>query len=308
MRIGVVIPTYNRQQLVLEALQSVLAQTRAADRVVVVDDGSVDETVARVRDWIGERAGTAHWEVVPLARNGGVSAARNAGLARIDDCELVSFLDSDDLWPPEMLERVASAAVERPESVAYVVDRLNTDFTRDREPWMQRFDWIENLPVERLIRFGCPGPSCVVMRRATLLAIGGWDAELRYMEDFDAMARLSLAGPIAHVPGVVIHYRLGVGVLHGEQKALSQSHSDRGLHRANAVERFRSAHRYPGLTQERAFCWFRAGRSAYRQRNWAECQERCVRSLRIAPWYPRPALLWLRARIRQFFPPGAATA
>jgi len=308
LRIAVVVPTYNRQKLVLETLESIRGQTRAADRVVVVDDCSTDETVVRVREWVASRDATAHWHVEALPENRRVSAARNAGMKLAGDYDLIAFLDSDDIWPPEWLERVEELARRRPEAAAYVSARRIEDSTRDREPWMQTFEWLEHHPVERLIRLGCPGPSCVAMRRTALEAAGGWDEELRYMEDFDTMARLSLRGPIAHVPGVAIRYRLGVGVLHGEEEAMSHSFSDRGWHRASAVDRFQQAHNYPGLTRERAVCWFRAARSAYRHGNWAECQQRCARSLRIAPWYPRPALLWLRVRLRRLFMPDSAHA
>jgi len=301
MRIGVVIPTFNRERLVLETLESVAAQTRPPDRVVVVDDCSVDGTVDRVQEWMDTRIGATEWRVERREENGGVSAARNTGIALAGDCDLLAFLDSDDLWPPDMLEKVLASEQRNPHAAAFVVDRLIEDSTRDRQPWLERFDWIETHPIERLIRRGCPGPSCVVMRRTALEQTGGWDEDLPYMEDLDAMARLALAGPIAHVPDVAIRYRLGVGIVRGEQKAMSHSFTDRGLHRANAVERFKKAHDYPGLNFERAYCWYRAGRTAYRHGNWIECEQRCARALRLTPWYLRPAVLWLRARARRLF-------
>lgn len=303
MRIGVIVPTYNREGVVLETLESIAAQTRPVDRVVVVDDCSSDGTVEMVQRWIEKQSGPTRWEVVRHDRNGGVSAARNSGMAVADDCDLLGFLDSDDLWPAELTERVLAAATQSPDAAAFVFDRRIEDFTRDRPPWLQHFDWIARRPVERIIRHGCPGPSCVVMQRDALEKAGSWDEELRYMEDFDAMARLSLLGALVPVSGTLVSYRIGVGNAAGDAIPNTHLYKDRGFLRVQAVERFRSRCSYPGLRRERAFCWFRAGRSAYRNGNWLDCENRCARALKLAPWHLRAAVYWLRARAQRRFRP-----
>jgi glycosyltransferase involved in cell wall biosynthesis len=97
MDVGVVIPAFNVAQYVGQAVESVLVQTLPAARIVVVDDGSVDDTALIV-----ERFGDA----VTCIRqeNRGVAAARNRG-ARECGTEWVAFLDADDIWPPTKLER-----------------------------------------------------------------------------------------------------------------------------------------------------------------------------------------------------------
>ncbi len=96
MRISVLITTYNRAALVGEAVESVLAQTRPADEIIVIDDGSTDDTAARLAAF-GDRIR------VVAKDNGGVSSARNAGLAAASG-DWITFLDDDDVWYPRRLE------------------------------------------------------------------------------------------------------------------------------------------------------------------------------------------------------------
>jgi glycosyltransferase involved in cell wall biosynthesis len=95
--VSVIIPTYNRGALLVEAVESALAQRRPPDEILVVDDGSRDDTAARM---------AAYGERVRYVRqaNAGPSAARNHGF-RLARGEYLALLDSDDLWTPDRLER-----------------------------------------------------------------------------------------------------------------------------------------------------------------------------------------------------------
>ncbi|MHB1570373.1 MAG: glycosyltransferase family 2 protein, partial [Solirubrobacteraceae bacterium] len=100
-RITAIIPTYNRAGVLGRAIDSVLAQTMAADEVVVVDDGSTDGTHALV-------AGLGDVVTYVYQDNSGASMARNTGVATARG-DWLAFLDSDDVWLPHYLERVAAA-------------------------------------------------------------------------------------------------------------------------------------------------------------------------------------------------------
>src|SRR5688572_29492127 len=91
-RLGVVLPTYNRAQLLRRAIESVLAQSEPADEIIVVDDGSTDDTGAVARSF---------GEAVTYLRqdNRGVAAARNVGVSLLTTT-FVAFLDDDDVWFP----------------------------------------------------------------------------------------------------------------------------------------------------------------------------------------------------------------
>src|SRR5581483_7648961 len=97
--ISVVIPTHNRALLLQRALRSVVAQSRPPDEILVVDDGSTDDTAEVVRRF--ESVTYLHQE------NAGASAARNHGVS-VACGDFIAFLDSDDVWFPEYLERMAN--------------------------------------------------------------------------------------------------------------------------------------------------------------------------------------------------------
>ena len=98
MKVSVIIPTYNRAYILRDAIESVLRQTYVNFELIVVDDGSTDETAKIVKGFPDPRI-----RFVQRPRNGGVAAAKNTGL-EIAGGELVATLDSDDLWKPEKLE------------------------------------------------------------------------------------------------------------------------------------------------------------------------------------------------------------
>ena len=109
MKVSVVIPTYNRARVVGEAIDSALAQTHERLEVIVVDDGSTDDTAERVGRRRDRRLRYVRRE------HAGVSSARNAGIAAATG-DLVSFLDSDDLWKPEKIETEVAALARHPEA------------------------------------------------------------------------------------------------------------------------------------------------------------------------------------------------
>ena len=97
-KVSVVIPTYNRQRLVQDTIDSVLRQTFGDLELIVIDDGSTDDTRRVLQDRYGTRIRYVYQE------NQGESAARNHGIA-LAGGEYVAFVDSDDLWHPQKLER-----------------------------------------------------------------------------------------------------------------------------------------------------------------------------------------------------------
>jgi glycosyltransferase involved in cell wall biosynthesis len=116
MKVSVIIRTYNRGYIVAEAIQSALDQTYGDYEVLVVDDGSTDNTAEVVRGFQHPKLRYIRHE-----RNQGVGAACNTGVAEAQG-ELVAFLDSDDLWKPEKLERQVACMVRHPEVDAVFSD------------------------------------------------------------------------------------------------------------------------------------------------------------------------------------------
>src|SRR6185503_9360854 len=106
--VAAVIHVFNRSQVVIEAMESVAVQTLAPAKFVVVDDGSTDGTGDRVEEWIARTRPAFATRLIRQA-NLGAAAARNRGAAEAAGCDVLAFLDSDDLWPKDYLQRVSDA-------------------------------------------------------------------------------------------------------------------------------------------------------------------------------------------------------
>ncbi len=183
--VSVIIPTYQRREAVLGAVSSALVQTWRDFELIVVDDGSDDgsgEALARFGDRISYR-----WRP-----NAGPAAARNAGLA-IATGEIVAFLDSDDRWLPDHLATVNALLLRHPEAVLASTGR---DFRNAGRGTVSRARLVRPLP--RLLIGNFVGqPSCIAVRRAAVVAAGGFDERLEVGEDAALWLRLALQGPFA---------------------------------------------------------------------------------------------------------------
>ena len=201
--VSVIIPTYKHADYVLETLGSVFAQTFPDYEIVVVNDGSPDDSAARLRPLA--EAGEIRYFEQP---NAGQAAARNRGLAEARG-EFVAFLDDDDLWPPDKLAWQVAALRTNPAwgMVAGLCGQLGADGAR-REP--DGADGaVRMLPVEATFQ-ECPinTPGQVLIRRTALEAVGGFDPAIWGSDDLDLWMRLAAHGPAALVERCALYYRL----------------------------------------------------------------------------------------------------
>ena len=104
MDVAIVIPVFNRATILPDTLESVAAQTVQPSQVIVVDDGSTDHSAAAAERWFERESRSFDWKIVRTQHVSG-GTARNRGGREADDCELLQFLDSDDVLPPDFLER-----------------------------------------------------------------------------------------------------------------------------------------------------------------------------------------------------------
>lgn len=198
MTASVIIPTYNRAAVLRRALESVFAQTRRADQVIVVDDGSTDGTEELVR---------RHFPEVDYVRqeNAGVSAARNRGIAEAQ-CDWIAFLDSDDEWRPGKLERQLDKMRQHP---MYHISHTNETWIRngrrvnEGKRHAKSGGWI----FKRCLPLCVISPSSVVVRHALFDEVGGFDEELPVCEDYDMWLRICARHPVLFLdePLVVKH-------------------------------------------------------------------------------------------------------
>ena len=126
--VSVVIPTYNAPQLLLETLSTVLAQTLTDFEVIVVDDGSTDDTVAQLQPLV--RSHGEQLRVVPQT-NGGVGVARNRGIAEATG-KYIAFMDHDDWWKPTKLAEQVDFLDSHPSCVAATVPYAESNTPEER--------------------------------------------------------------------------------------------------------------------------------------------------------------------------------
>ncbi len=214
--VTVIIPAYNRAGTIARSIDSVLAQTYRPMEVIVVDDGSTDQTVEVIQ---------SYGEQVTLVRqaNGGPSSARNSGAACAKG-EIIAFLDSDDTWKPEKLERQVPLMIRGGSGVpccicnAALISEDGTSRTSFEvsgvETGISEGYWLNPAPIiaTRFVLFN----QVVSIRREAFESIGGFNESMRLLEDHDLAFRLSLLGPWAFVGEPLVEKyndSEGVGVL-----------------------------------------------------------------------------------------------
>lgn len=207
--IDVVIPVYNGAAYLAEAIRSALTQTLPPRRVIVVDDGSTDQS-AQIARSLSQGA----VELVLIQKpNGGLSSARNAGLAACRG-EYVALLDADDVWLPHKLERQLArfASSELPDLGLVYCDyddidaagRPIQDFPSTRLTRGLRGDVRRRLYRGNLV---AGSGSAVLVRRALLERCGGFDQGLPSSEDWELWLRLSHHCSFDYVDEVLVHLR-----------------------------------------------------------------------------------------------------
>lgn len=204
--VSVVIPTYNRARFIGAAVASIRAQTYPCHEIVIVDDGSSDDTAAVV---------AALGEGIRYIRqaNAGPSAARNRGIQ--EACgDLVAFLDTDDRWLPEKLA-LQVRAMQRDPSIALVCadmaiedgeGRRLVDSNFAKRGMLAMFERLDSAAIpdapRLLLQINFINTSTVLARRDLLQSLGGFDRRLRYGEDLELWLRIAARHAIACVPSV----------------------------------------------------------------------------------------------------------
>ncbi len=235
--VSVVIPTYNRARRVAAAVASALAQTYSPIEVIVIDDGSTDDTEAELRAF-GSQI------VYVKQANAGVASARNKGLAEARG-EFIALLDSDDVWYPWKIEAQVATLERRPDLGMLWTDMdavddegrvlhrryLKTYYRAYRHFAMDEL-FCSSLPFDRICKPSLDGLgggrlwigdlssailmgnlvllSTAVLRRSLLNRVGGFDPTLGYgVEDYDYFIRVCQHGPVGFLGVPSILYRIG---------------------------------------------------------------------------------------------------
>lgn len=199
--VSVVIPAYNQAIFLGRAIESVLAQTYPHYEIIVIDDGSTDET-RQVAAGFGDRVRYI-WQ-----ENLGLAGARNTGILAANN-ELIGLLDADDQWKPNYLEEMVNLTEENPAAVAYYCQAQCMDINGQDQP---RILGGPPVPPEKLywVVLGANFiiPSTVLLRKTPLIDAGMFDVNLRSCEDWDLWLRYSPDKQVVGIARTLIRYRI----------------------------------------------------------------------------------------------------
>ncbi|UOG59627.1 glycosyltransferase family 2 protein [Leptospira noguchii] len=181
--ISVVIPTYNRENKILNSISSVLKQTLPPKEIIVVDDGSTDATVSKIQETFSDKV------QILLLEHKGVSHARNRGVENATG-DWIAFLDSDDEWLSEKLDKQWKHIEEHPE----------TEILQSQEIWIRngrkvnpptRLSKKDGDIFEQSLEFCSVTPSSVLLKKELYQNQGGMDEKLLACEDYDLWLRIT---------------------------------------------------------------------------------------------------------------------
>ena len=191
--ISVVIPVRNRADMVIRAVRSVLSQTLPPREVIVVDDCSSDDTVRAVRRQFGPGV-----RLIELESPGGVSRARNAGIAEAAS-SWIALLDSDDQWEPKMLESLWGYLLKNPFFQILQCEEIwirNGRRVNRRRYHEKREGWIWDISLHRCMI----SPSAVMFKKAVFQRFGPFDETFPACEDYDLWLRITRWMPVGLDP------------------------------------------------------------------------------------------------------------
>ena len=199
--VSVVIPTYNYGRFIKETISSVLDQTCPPAEIIVVDDGSTDETEAVVG---------AFAEAVRYIRqdNAGVCAARNRGVSE-SNSDLIAFLDADDTWEPSNLEKQV-ARFESDEALGLVHCGMCEFDSETGDTIRLYMEGGEEGVADNLLLWEGPvivGPGAVTVTRKAFDRVGGFDARMKVGEDWDFCYRVARLFKIGFIAEPLLNYR-----------------------------------------------------------------------------------------------------
>ena len=271
--VSVIIPNYNYAHYLSQAVESVLAQTYANLEIMVVDDGSTDDSEAILRDY-GNRL---RWIKM---QNQGVAAARNLGASRTTG-ELIAFLDADDFWLPEKLERQVERFLNDPELglVHCGVEEIDKEgkHLRFRDDGLEGWVARDMLFFNRGVILG--GGSGVIVPRDEFSAIAGFDTSLSTSADWDFFYRLAVRRRVGFVSTPLLKYRVHSSNMHRNVRAMEHDMLiayEKAF--SHGTEEFRALRRrcYGNLHMVLAGSFFRAGQRA-------DFARHALKSLRLTP-------------------------
>lgn len=286
--ISVVIPTYNRAAYLPATVESVMAQSVQVHEILIVDDGSTDETERIVHSFAG-----------PIRyfqqRNRGPAAARNLGIREATG-ELIALVDSDDLWEPDKLARQLVLLDDPEVGLVHTAARIIDGRGRETGAVWGKPAYQGHV-FDRLLVANGINASSVLTRRSLLLEVGAYDERFPCLENWELWVRLSRCCAFAYVDSPLIRYRVHGGNL---IRDLQKQRRAYGLllekHLEHAPAPPLAVRRQAYARFHRAFADALVGQGHY-----SDARRDFLRSLFFEPW--QPEVWWRLFRISTARPP-----
>jgi hypothetical protein len=206
-----IVPAYNAEHTILEAIASIDAQSVRPREIIVIDDASRDATPRLLQHHLGRRPDC---RLILQERNTGPAAARNAAIAHAQT-EWLAFLDGDDAWLPHRLSSQLALAARHPAVALWcgAVVPLVPSAASAPEPMPPEGPPFRDIPLAEFAAHNAVATSTVLVRRAALLDVGGFDPQFVGPEDYDLWMRLAARQRLARIECPLSRYRLVVGSL-----------------------------------------------------------------------------------------------
>lgn len=204
--ISIIMPCYNSAEFIDKSIASVLDQNYAYFELIIVNDGSTDNSLVKIRQFSDPRI------IVINQKNSGVCRARNNALAQAKG-DFVAFLDADDTWAPEFLSKLYQVFINKPKTVLAYCGWQNIGLPGGRGAPFIPPDY-ENSYKQELLFENCRWPiHAALTRRFAIEEAGGFDESLITSEDFLLWLKIGIKHSIHLVPEVLSYYHFH----HGEQ-------------------------------------------------------------------------------------------
>lgn len=204
-RVSVVIPTYNRARVLANSIDSVLAQTYKDFELIIVDDGSTDDTASMIEKYLADD----RVKYIKLEKNAGVSNARNTGVENACG-EWIAFHDSDDCWRPNKLEKQMAYLDEHP-NCGMLYSAYEFHMPGEDEPIKVPGGFHTGNLVDSLLIRNRVGAPTVVVNRELFIALGRFDLSYPALEDWDFAIKAAIATEVGYIDEVLVdaHYSEG---------------------------------------------------------------------------------------------------
>ena len=239
--VSVLLPVYNGEKFIAETIESVLAQSFKNFELVIINDGSTDDSLNLLNIFAQK---DDRCKVYSRENRGLVETSNE--LVSLACCEMIAWLDHDDVCMPERIEKQFNYLNSHPECVAVGSDVLFID--KDGDKICKFFTSRTHLEIDAFNISGIGSCICnpsVTMRKSVLLKLGGLRKEYVYAQDLDCYLRMAEVGELAIIPEILLHYRLHLGSasyrvrqdqINSSQSAINTARLRRGMPILDSLE------------------------------------------------------------------------